>query len=133
MKDSFEYDTQMHNLILFKIAHDLTKIGNDVKVDYTIGKFGHLRIGNNDGLLLIKALSIDKSFPVTADEISNMANFHQYVLLCSIAEDGRLDIYKVPVSLILSICKSWKIEGRGDIMQIELADYLQFKTDVFTL
>ncbi len=132
MKDSFEYDTQMHNLILFKIAHDLTKIGNDVKVDYTIGKFGHLRIGNNDGLLLIKALLIDKSFPVTSEEISNMANF-QYVLLCSIAENGSLDTYKVPVSLILSICKSWQIKGRGEVMQIELADYLQFKTDVFTL
>ena len=132
MKDSFEYDTQMHNLILFKIAHDLTKIGNDVKVDYTIGKFGHLRIGNNDGLLLIKALPIDKSFPVTSEEISNMANF-QYVLLCSIAENGSLDTYKVPVSLILSICKNWKIKGQGEVMWIELVDYLQFKTDVFAL
>ncbi|MHB8359785.1 MAG: hypothetical protein ACYDCP_09870 [Thermoplasmataceae archaeon] len=132
MRDSFEYDTQRHNLILFKIAHDLTKNGNDVKVDYTMGELGHLRIGNNNGLLLIKALPNNRAFPVTSEEISNMANF-QYVLLCSIAEDGMLDIYKVPVSLILSICKNWKIKGQGEVMWIELVDYLQFKTDVFAL
>ena len=130
MIQPFEYDAHMHNLTLFQIAYDLTLLRRNVKVDYSNGENGHLSIDNQDGLLLIKALPESRAFPVTPEEISNMANF-RYVLLCSRDGGGKIEIYQISVEDILSICKNWKISDPNDVQWITPEEYIQFKRDYF--
>lgn len=130
MIQPFEYDAHMHNLTLFQIAYDLTLLRRNVKVDYTHGENGHLSIDNHDGLLLIKALPESRAFPVTPEEISNMANF-RYVLLCSRDGDGKIEISQISVDDLLSICKNWKISDPNEVQWITPEEYIQFKRDYF--
>jgi hypothetical protein len=105
-------------------------LGRNVKVDYTNGENGHLRIDNQDGFLLIKALPASRAFPVTPQEISNMANF-RYVLLCSRDEAGKIELYQISVGDILSICKNRKIRDSNDVQWITFEEYIKFKRDYF--
>jgi hypothetical protein len=129
---SFGYDTHLHNLFLFKIAYDRTMAGNKVKVDYTNGENGNLWIGGGEGLLLIKALSESRSFPITAEEVSNLANF-RHALLCFFDGDSKIQIYTISVDNIISICKNWKIKDPSEVKWITPEDYFQFKRDHFTM
>ena len=132
MTESFEYDPHMHNLILFQVAYDLTLTGNNVKVDYSNGKNGHLLIDSTEGLLLIKALPENKAFPVTPEEISNMVNF-RYALLCFLGGNGRIEIYHISVDAILSILRDWKIGDPNEVQWISPQEYMQFKSDYFIM
>lgn len=129
---SFGYDTHIHNLVLFQIAYDFTLIGSKVKVDYTNGENGNLRVDRYDGLLLIKALSQTGSFPITSEEVSNMANFRD-ALLCLLDGDGKMQIYQISVDNIILICKNWKIRHPDEIKWITPEEYFHFKRDFFIL
>jgi hypothetical protein len=89
-----------HRIGLYKVAYDLSKEGNNVEIDTSASKFGHIVIHKDDEDIYVMVKALTNLDPVPFSSDFEITSKFDYLVVCVGVYEEEISFYKLDMQYV---------------------------------
>ena len=89
-----------HRIGLYKVAYDLSREGNNVEIDTSASKFGHIVIHKDDQDIYVMVKALTSLAPVPFASDFELTSKFDYLVVCAGVYEGAISYYKLDMQYV---------------------------------